>query len=80
MATKPNELVCHIAEQIDEDEASGLTFQFIGCDDGTSRLRIYGDLPYGYREIYFDSNGEEGGAGTALVSLCRPSWLHEVKA
>ena len=80
MAIKPNGLICEIAEQIIEDEVSGLTLQFVRCDDGTSRLRIYGDLPLGNREIYFDANGNEGGAGTALVALCRPNWLQAVKA
>ena len=80
MASKPNGHLCQIKEQIIEDEASGLTLQFERSDDGTCRLRIYGDLPFGNREIYFDAEGEEGGAGTALVGLCRPSWLREVKA
>jgi len=80
MASKPNGRLCSIKEQIIEDEVSGLTLQFEHCDDGTSRLRIYGDLPLGNREIYFDLNGDEGGAGTSLIGLCRPSWLHEIKA
>lgn len=80
MASKPNGEICSIREQIIKDEASGLTLQFTRCDDGTSRLRIYGNLPLGNREIYFDVNGDEGGAGTALVGLCRPSWLRDVTA
>jgi hypothetical protein len=78
MALKPNGGLCQIREQIIEDAASGLTLQFECCKDGTSRLRIYGDLPFGNREIFFDVEGKEGGAGTALASLCRPSWLREV--
>lgn len=80
MASKPNGGICQIKEQIIEDPASGLTFQFVLCDDGTSRMCVYGDLPFGNREIYFDAQGEEGGAGTALLNVCRPSWLQQVKA
>lgn len=80
MPSKPDGKICHIREQIIEDEASGLTLQFINMDTGASLLRIYGDLPLGNREIYFDKFGDEGGAGTALAKLCRPSWLHAVTA
>ena len=80
MALKPSGGICQIKEQIIEDAVSGLTFQFERHDDGTSRLRVYGDLPFGNREIYFDAEGKEGGAGTALSGLCRPSWLRNATA
>jgi hypothetical protein len=66
-----------IKEQIVEDEASGLTIQFEVVPDSTARyrLRIFGDLPFGNREILFDAGGKEAGSGTALAGLCKPTWL-----
>ena len=80
MAVKPNGLMCQIREQIIEDPVSKLTLQFERWDDGRCVLKIYGDLEYGNRSFIFDVCGEEGGAGTALGEICRPSWLREVKA
>ena len=70
MALKPNGGICKIQEQIIEDPASGLTFQFVLMPetDAPVRLRIFGDLPYGNREILFDGNGKEAGAGTMLTN------------
>ena len=79
MPSKPNGGICQIKEQIIEDQVSGLTLQFERCEEGTSCLRIYGDLPFGNREIFFDAEGEKEGAGTSLVELRRPSWVREVK-
>ncbi len=82
MALKPNGGMWVIREQIIEDRASGLTLQFVHMpqSDAPYRLRIHGEgLPFGNREILFDENGVEAGAGTALVNSCRPSWLREVK-
>ena len=79
MAIKPEGKLCLIREQIIEDPVSGLSLQFEVADDGTGRLLIYGDLPYGNRQFVFDREGREAGAGTALRSICRPSWLREVK-
>ncbi len=81
MAVKPNAQVCMIKEQIIEDPVSGLTFQFElkPGSDAPVRLRIFGDLPHGNREILFDQDGVEAGAGTSLVGACRPSWLREVR-
>jgi hypothetical protein len=81
MALKPNGGVCAIREQIIEDLASGLTFQFElkPGSDAPVRLRIFGDLPFGNREILFDQDGVEAGAGTLLSGACRPSWLKEVR-
>lgn len=80
MAIKPNGGICHIREQIIEDAVSGLTFQF-ALVPGTSvpfRLRIFGDLPHGNRELAFDANGEQTAAGTMLTGSCAPSWLRAV--
>jgi hypothetical protein len=81
MAVKPNAGVCAIREQIIEDPVSGLTLQFVLAPDSTApvRLIISGDLPFGNREILFDRNGVEAGAGTAVAGSCRPSWLKKVK-
>ncbi len=80
MAVKPNGGECRIKEQIIEDPVSGLTLQFVSMpgSDAPVRLRIYGDLPHGNREILFNAAGEEAGAGTALQGACRPSWIKEV--
>ena len=65
-------------EQIIEDAASGLTLQF-ECSEGRTRLVIFGTaLPYGNREILFDSEGREAAAGTLLGEFRRPSWLKGV--
>ena len=65
-------------EQIIEDAASGLTLQF-ECSEGRTRLVIVGTaLPYGNREILFDSEGREAAAGTLLGEFRRPSWLKGV--
>lgn len=81
MAVKPNGSFCAIREQIIEDPVSGLTLQFVHKPgtDAPYRLQIFGDLPYGNREILFNEDGAEAGAGTALAGACRPSWLREVQ-
>lgn len=81
MALKPNGAMCTIREQIIEDPVSGLTLQFVLAPDSTApvRLVISGDFPYGNREILFDRNGIEAGAGTSVAGSCRPSWLKKVK-
>jgi len=78
MALKPNGNMCGIREQIVEDVASGLILQF-DCNNGRPRLVIAGDsLPFGNREILFDQDGREAGAGTLLGEFRRPSWLKRV--
>jgi hypothetical protein len=78
MALKPNGGTCTIREQIVEDLASGLILQF-ECNNGRARLVIAGrELPFGNREIHFDHDGREAGAGTLLGEFRRPSWLKEV--
>jgi hypothetical protein len=70
-----------IKEQILEDPASGLTFQFehMPQDKGAPfRLRIFGDLPFGNREIMFGPDGKRAGAGTALTGSCKPTWLTNI--
>ena len=78
MPIKPNGAKCAIQEQIIEDHASGLTLLF-ECDSGRARLVIAGKaLPFGNREIHFDHEGREAGAGTLVGNFRRPSWLKEV--
>jgi hypothetical protein len=81
MALKPNGNICSIREQIIEDPVSGLTLQFIHKPgtDAPYRLYIFGNIPHGNREILFDRNGAEAGAGTALTESCRPGWLKQVE-
>ena len=75
MPLKPDGALCSIREQIVEDLASGLVLQF-ECTNGRTRLVIAGaSLPFGNREIIFDSEGKESAAGTLLGEFRRPSWL-----
>jgi hypothetical protein len=75
MPLKPNGATCSIREQIVEDLASGLVLQF-ECMNGRTRLVIAGaQLPFGNREIIFDSEGKESAAGTLLGEFRKPSWL-----
>ena len=79
MPLKPNGALCQVREQIIEDRASGLTLQF-ECDDGRLRLVIAGDhMHVGNREILFDQEGREAGAGTLVGEFRRPSWLRSVR-
>jgi hypothetical protein len=78
MPVKPNGALCAIKEQIVEDLASGLILQF-ECSNGRTRLVIAGRaLPFGNREIIFDSDGREAAAGTLVGEFRRPSWLKGV--
>ena len=78
MPIKPNGNKCAIHEQIIEDHASGLTLLF-ECEGGRARLVIAGKaLPFGNREIHFDHEGREAGAGTLVGNFRRPSWLKKV--
>ncbi len=81
MPLKDNAKDWTIKEQIIEDPVSGLTFQFEVIPSSTARycLRIFGDLPHGNREIIFDVEGQEAGAGTAVSGLCKPTWLTEIE-
>jgi len=81
MAIKPEGRACTIREQIVEDPASGLTFQFalVPESDAPIRLRVYGNLPSGNREILFNREGEAAATGTALTGSCRAGWLRKVK-
>ena len=78
MTVKPDAQEWRVKEQIIEDAVTGLTLQFALMPNGTPRLRLYGNLPFGNREIIFNAAGEEAGSGTALTGLCRPSWLRDV--
>ena len=79
MALKPNGKQWTIREQIIEDLVSGLTLQFETDLENSApfRLRIFGNLPYGNREILFDVDGGEAAAGTYPGGTCRPSWLRK---
>lgn len=79
MPVKPNGTLCTIKEQIVEDLASGLILQFECSSNGLTRLVIAGRaLPFGNREIIFDSDGRESAAGTLVGEFRRPSWLKGV--
>lgn len=81
MGLKPDADEWTIREQVVEDPASGLTFQF-EVVPGTSaplRLRVFGNLPFGNREILFDRDGKLGGAGTLITGCSRPTWLTEIR-
>ncbi len=78
MALKPDGQPWTIREQIVRDRATGLTLQFETVSDDLQepyRLRIFGDLPLGNREILFGRDGQRSGSGTALAGSCRPTWL-----
>ena len=80
MALKPGGEICTIREQIIEDPVTGLTFQFATAP-GTSapfRLKIFGDVPHGNREIAFDQDGQQVAAGTMVSGSCAPTWIREV--
>ena len=78
MPLKPHGSLCSIREQIIEDLASGLILQFERVE-GRTRLVIAGKtLPFGNREIIFDGEGCESGAGTLVGEFRRPSWLKSV--
>lgn len=78
MPLKPNGALCKIREQIIDDAASGLTLQF-ECDGGRLRIVLAGKpLGVGNREILFDKEGREAGAGTLVGEFRRPSWLKKV--
>jgi len=78
MPLKPNGALCRVREQIIEDPASGLILQF-ECDDGRLRLVLAGKaFSAGNREILFDEQGREAGAGTLVGEFRRPNWLKKV--
>jgi hypothetical protein len=72
MAVKSDGKTWSVKEQIIEDPASGLTFQFEVMPNGTSRFRVLGSqLPFGNREFVFNDVGEKCGSGTATKGECR---------
>jgi hypothetical protein len=78
MPLKPNGALCRVREQIIEDAATGLILQF-ECDDGRLRIVLAGRaLTAGNREILFDEQGREAGAGTLVGEFRRPNWLKRV--
>ena len=79
MAIKPGARDLKIAEQIIEDPVTGICFQFIVVDSTNApyRLRIFGITPGNTREMLFDANGHEAGAGTDFTGTRRPTWIKE---
>lgn len=75
MAVRPGARAWTVREQSVDDPASGLSFMFETVGDGTARLHVYGDLPFGNRTIALDVEGEEAGEGGARTGLCRPTWM-----
>ena len=73
MTLKTGTKLLTLREQIIEDAVSGLTLKLEVAQDSTSRLMIYGGIPFGNREFIFDRQGKEAGAGTAPTQMCRPS-------
>lgn len=59
-----------VREQTIYDQVSGLIIQFTVGKDGLSRLRLFGKLPFGNREIGFGTDGLEAFAGVALSGTC----------
>jgi hypothetical protein len=81
MSLKPGGKQWTVCEQIIEDPVTGLTFQF-EVVPGTSapyRLKVYGKVCCGNREILFDEQGRKAGAGTITAGTCKPSWLEQVE-
>lgn len=77
MPLKPDATDWTIKEQVLEDRASGLTFQFEHASDDAGapfRLRIFGALPFGNRELLFGPDGTLAATGTFVGGLCKPSW------
>ncbi len=67
--------LCRIREQVLRDPVTGLTLQFEMDERGLTFLRIFGDFKFGNREIIFDEDGKEAGAGTHAGAVCRPTWM-----
>ena len=86
MTLKPSAKNCVIKEQIIEDPCANLIIQFSSRDNGGCNITLYRlddnepILPFGNRDIGFDSQGEESDGGTATSCRPRPSWIREVYA
>lgn len=68
-----------VCEQVIEDPVSGLVFQFEVLPDGQRVLRVFGDLPHGNREFFFNHQGQEDGSGTAMAGPFKPTWFCRVE-
>jgi len=68
MKSKIAEQPWTIQEQTIYDRASGLMIQFTTGEDGHARLRLFGNLPNGNREIGFGTDGLEAFSGTVMGS------------
>ncbi len=68
---KQNAKTLKIKEQIINDAVTGLTLIFRVTPSGEARLHLISEiLPFGNRDIMFDADGNEAGAGTGLCSDC----------
>lgn len=72
--------LCNIREQVVNDFVLGLQIQFEVVNDGTTRLRFFGEgCETGNREIVFDKDGMECGSGTYCgEEPPKPSWPIEL--
>ncbi len=59
-----------VKEQTIYDGVSGLIIQFSVDSDGFPRLRVFGKIPFGNREIGFGPDGLKEFSGTALEGSC----------
>ena len=73
MTIKRSAKLLTLREQVIEDALSGLTLRLQVAEDGTSRLMIFGGIPFGNRESIFNHEGKEAGAGTSITQMCRAS-------
>ena len=78
MPVKPNAKTLTILEQGIEDLVTGLTLRFEAYENQDKRnqfkLTIYGDFPYGNRELIFDATGVQTDSGSA-VSCNGCDWM-----
>lgn len=59
-----------VKEQTIYDGVSGLIIQFTVGNDGLPRLRLFGKIPFGNREIGFGPDGLKDFSGVALGGTC----------
>ena len=59
-----------IKEQtVDDSEVSGLILEFQSCRLGEYIMTIQGDMPFGNRDLFFNTRGEFTGSGTAIRNV-----------
>ena len=78
MPIKPNGALCG-DQGADRRRPGERIDSAVRGQNGRTRLVIAGSaLPFGNREIIFDSEGREAAAGTLVGEFRRPSWLRKV--